>query len=368
MKKIAINARVLNERKGGPARYTRSVIKELCRLDRRNKYFLLFYDDPDFDFEIPLNFIVQIYRFRSKFLFDYIIIPLFSYFNQIDIFIFPKNTFSPFVKGKKIPIYHDLVYFEKFTFREFKFFDHLHHKIMIPISSMFSTIDVSVSDFTAERMKTLLKIDKRKIRVIKEGVEPHFKIIRNRQILQKVKNKFSIQQPFFFYSGSLSPRKNFVNVVNALEKIRDKIPHKIYVTGGDSWLDSGVFSLIDKHSLNDRFIRLGYLSEEELVVMYNLAECYLYPSLYEGFGLPILESQACGCPLITSLRSSCPEVAGDAALFVDPENVEDLAGAMLQISKDKVLRRRLIHRGILNSKKFKWKDTADKLKQLIEEI
>ncbi|MBN1495210.1 MAG: glycosyltransferase family 4 protein [Spirochaetes bacterium] len=364
---IAINARVLNERHGGPARYTMNVIRELAAIDRTNRYHILMYDIRDFDFQLPSNFVVSVVRFRSKLFFDYIFIPFFSWRKRIDIFLFPKNTFSPLVRGKKIPVYHDIVYFEDFNFREFKYFDNLHHRIMIPVAARFSWIDLTVSDFTASRMKSLLNIRQEKIRVVKEGVEDHFRRISDKKRLARVKKTFNLKVPFFFYAGSLSPRKNMLNVIRAFTRIKDSIPHVIYFTGGDSWLDSEVYDMIRDGGLEDRIVRLGYIGEEDLVAMYNLADCYLYPSLYEGFGLPILEAQACGCPVITSNVSSCPEVAGEGALYVNPHDAEDIAWAMLSIVKDTNLKKKLIKAGLQNCRQYTWEKTARAIYRLFLE-
>jgi glycosyltransferase involved in cell wall biosynthesis len=364
---IVINARVLNERHGGPARYTMNVIRELASLDRNNRYLILMYDSLEFDFPLPENFSIKVVRLRSKLFFDYIYIPLFSWLNHIDIFLFPKNTFSPLVRGRKIPVYHDIVYFEDFNFREFKFFDNLHHKIMIPVAARFSWRDLTVSDFTASRMKALLGIRPEKIRVVKEGVESHFKVITDSSNRVQTIKKYNLKAPFFFYAGSLSPRKNMLNLIRAFTLIKDSIPHCIYFTGGDSWLDTEVHDMITENRLQERIIKLGYISEEDLVMMYNLADCYLYPSLYEGFGLPILEAQACGCPVITSTVSSCPEVAGAGALYVDPHNVADMARAMTDVVSDNKLRKKLSTEGLANCRQYTWKKTAREIYDVFSE-
>lgn len=365
--KIAINGRVLNERHGGPARYTLNVIRELAALDQVNQYYLLMYDSRDFDFSLPDNFTVTVVPIRSKLFFDYCYLPFFSWRNRIDLFLFPKNTFSPLVRGKKVPVYHDIVYFEDFDFREFKYFDNLHHRIMIPVAARFSWRDLTVSDFTASRMRELLNIRKDKIRVVKEGVEPHFRKITDKKKLDGIIRKYNLRLPFFFYAGSLSPRKNMLNLLQAFMTVRDRIPHTIYFTGGDSWLDSDVSRTIIENNLRERVIKLGYISEEDLVLMYNLADCYLYPSFYEGFGLPILEAQACGCPVITSTVSSCPEVAGKGAVYVDPHSVDDIAAAMISIVKDKKLKAAVIKNGTANCRKYTWKETARQILELFNE-
>lgn len=367
--KIAINARVLTERQGGPYRYTVNILHQLSKIDTKNIYYVILNNKYNFDFELPENFKVIVYKIKSKIIFDYIFMPLISYKLSPDVLLFPKNTFSPLVKGKKIPVFHDIIYFEKeLNIKEFKFFDNLHHYMMIPVSAKFAAVNLAVSDFTASRMIKLLNINPATIKIIKEGVESKFKKITEKKLLDNVIKKYNLKFPFFFYSGSLSPRKNMLRVLQAFNAIKDQIPHNIYYTGGYSWKDNEVYDYIKKSNLENRVIKLGFLSDEELVCMYNLADCYLYPSLYEGFGLPILEAQACGCPVITSNISSCPEVAGNGAILVDPYNINDIANAMKLISKNKNLRREIIRKGYINKSNYSWKTSAYELLKLFEEV
>ncbi|MGL4369684.1 MAG: glycosyltransferase family 4 protein [Spirochaetota bacterium] len=365
---IAINARVLNERRGGPARYTHNIIRELAAIDRKNRYILLMQEPYDFGAVLPGNFTITTINVGSKLLFDYLVLPVYSWFHKIDIFLFPKNTFSPLIRAKKIPVYHDIIYFEDTGFREYSLFDNLHHHVMISIGKHFSAADLTVSDFTASRMKRLLGIRPGKIVIIKEGVESRFAPGRSDALAEQMKKKFSISRPFLFYSGSLSPRKNMINVLKAFLLIKDRIPHNIYFTGGDSWRDNDLYRFIREHQLEDRVIKLGYISDDDLVAMYSLADCYLYPSLYEGFGLPILEAQACGCPVITSGISSCPEVAGESAALVDPSEPEQIAYAIERIVTDRSYRDILIEKGFINCKKYSWRTTAEGVLKLFNSL
>jgi glycosyltransferase involved in cell wall biosynthesis len=366
---IAINARVLTERPGGPMRYTRNIIRELAKIDRKNQYFLIINQKIPFDIRLPDNFHIILLKSRNRLFFEYVLYPWYSWRHRIDIHLFPKNTFAPFVRGMKIPVYHDIIYYERdLGFREFKFLDHIHHLIMVRVSSWFSTIDLTVSNFTAERMVKLLRINPAKIRIIGEGAEPVFRLIKDRKYLADIRKRFDLKEPFFFYSGSLSPRKNVLRVIKAFEKIMDKIPHRIYFTASDSWNDIIVFNRIDENKLGARVIQLGYLTDEELAAMYCLSQCYLYPSLYEGFGLPIIEAQSCGTPVITSNITSCPEIAGESALLVNPYDISQIADAMLKISKSPSLRKSLIQKGAKNVRNYSWKRTARELLALFDEL
>jgi glycosyltransferase involved in cell wall biosynthesis len=366
---IAINARVLTERPGGPHRYTKNIIESLAGADRKNHYFIVINKPLTFTLKLAPNFTIVTLPSKNRVIFEYILYPLFSWKNRIDIHLFPKNTFSPMVRGKKIPVYHDIIYYEKnLGFREFKFFDHLHHTVMIWLCSKFSDIDLTVSDFTAERMMTLLKIKKEKIRVIKEGVEPIFRKISSKKELDAVRKKFNLSEPFFFYSGSLSPRKNMYRVLLAFDSIKDTIKHNIYFTGSFSWNDMKIFEKISAANLSKRVIRLGYLTDDELVALYNLSDGYIYASLYEGFGLPILEAQSCQTPIIVGNRSSCPEIAADSAILVDPYDVHAIADAMMKLAKDKTLREKKVKLGLKNIKKYSWDRAALELVDLFNEF
>jgi len=368
--KIAINARLLNERKGGPYRYQVNILNELSVIDKENSYILLVNEKliDDFKFLKNKNFRQIVFPIKNKIIFDYIYLPIFSLINRIDIFFFPKTTFAPYIKGKKISLYNDIIYFEKFNFREFKFFDNLHHKLMIPICARFSIADIAISNSTSDRMKALLNIKEEKINMIYDGVEDSFHQINDKKILENVASKYNLKFPFLFFAGSLSPRKNIINIIKAFEIIKDTIPHNIYFTAGESWNDSDVFRYVEEHKLSSRVIKLGFLSEEELVVLYNLADCYLYPSLYEGFGLPILEAQACGCPVITSNLTSCPEVAGEGAVIIDAYSIEDLSAGILKIVNNRNFRKDLIKKGFENIKRFSWKKAAKEHLELFNRI
>lgn len=363
---FSINARVLTEREGGPARYLRNIIYHLTQLDKKNIWYLLVNREYHFPFDLPDNFKPVVLNSNSKLWYEYVRLPLWSWRKKPQVSLFPKNTFSPFFYGYKFPVFHDIIYFEKEQKREFSFFDNLHHRIMIPVAARFAKKNIAISDFTASRMNTLLSIDYTSTAIIKNGVEDRFRKISDNQFLQSVVEKYNLQKPFLFYAGSLSPRKNMVRVVRAFASLKDRIPHHLYFTGGHSWRDSAVFQEITAAGLETRVRALGFLDEEELVALYNLADACVYPSLYEGFGLPILEAQACGCPVVTSTVASCPEVAGDGAELVDPYEIDSIAKGIVKIVDNREYREKMIDNGYKNLSRFSWKKAASELLSLFQ--
>jgi len=152
-------------------------------------------------------------------------------------------------------------------------------------------------------------------------------------------------------------------LLKAFERIKNHIPHNLYITGGKKWGNNKIEDLMEK--LSYRVKRLGEVSEEQLRDLYSEAEVFIYPSLYEGFGLPILEAQACGCPVISSNSTSLPEVGGKSVYYIDPYNEEEISLAILKILRNKKLKERLVKKGYNNIKRFSWKKSAQEILDLL---
>lgn len=350
---------MLNKRHGGPKRFVLNLIKALAKLDQRSQYLILLDQDFDFQFELPSNFKKIILGGKSKLIYEYLFLPRFSYKNKIDILIAPTSTFAPYFKSKKISILHDLIYFERDHQREFNFFDNLHHKIMIKVCGRYSLVNACVSGFTKQRAKDLLGLSNTCI--IGEGVEEKFKPVNDQNTLNSVIKKYNLKLPFVFYIGSLSPRKNVERLVQAFGKIKGKVPHRLYLFSGYSWQDKSVVELLKRDEYRDLIIQKGFIDEHDLPAVYSLASLLAFPTLYEGFGLPILEAQACGCPVLTSSATSCPEVAGSSAYLINPYSTNDIAKGLEIVLKDENYQRELISQGFKNVKRYTWEKTASKL-------
>ena len=167
--------------------------------------------------------------------------------------------------------------------------------------------------------------------------------------------------PFFMAAGAISPRKNINRALEAFAKIKDSIPHHFVLAGGKGWKEGDITGLISRLGLTDRVHLLGYMSDVQLQALYKTASFYLHVSLFEGFGLTVLEAMAAGCPMITSNISSLPEVAGDAALLVDPFSVQEISAAMEKLALNSKLREECIVKGNKRVLNFRWADTASKI-------
>jgi glycosyltransferase involved in cell wall biosynthesis len=168
--------------------------------------------------------------------------------------------------------------------------------------------------------------------------------------------------------GKISPRKNLESVIRALGKLKDEIPHHLITVGGDGWDFENVKTLASASGLSDRIHFLSHVDDAMLNALYTHAALFIYPSLFEGFGLPVLEAMSAGCPVITSNVSSLPEVAGDAALLIDPRNVDEIASAMEAVCKDSALAETLRSKGKLRAAQFSWKKCAEETAQVYHSL
>jgi len=177
-----------------------------------------------------------------------------------------------------------------------------------------------------------------------------------------------LRQPFILAVGKISPRKNLEVVIRALKRLQSSIPHHLVTVGGDGWDFQESRNLVNSLGLADRVHFLGYVSDEQLHSLYNKATLFIYPSLFEGFGLTILEAMASGCPVVTSNISSLPEVAGDAALLVDPHNVDGVAVAIETICNDHSYGDELKQKGRERAKLFSWKNCAKETSAIYDDL
>ena len=219
---------------------------------------------------------------------------------------------------------------------------------------------ITISDFVRSEICNDLHIESEKVTAIPLAPCPHF-FPRDRQKAKGTMKKLGLPKDFLLFVGTLEPRKNLSLLVSALAVCEHDIP--IVLVGWDGWGNDAWLKTAETQGLRNRIFTTGYVDEETLACLYSSALALVFPSLYEGFGLPVLEAMACGCPVICSNVASLPEVAGDAALLIDPFQVEDLAGAMDKVVGDCALREDLIRKGPLRSSQFSWEKTA---KQTLE--
>jgi len=231
---------------------------------------------------------------------------------------------------------------------------------------------IAVSEFTKDDLIHTFSVDPKKVTAIHSGINPFFKKINpeNKELKDfRIINK--LENPFLLFVGTLEPRKNVPDIIRAFNilKTKEGCEHcELVIVGKRGWLFESIFSEAEK-SVYKKDIRFwGEATYEELLYLYNSAHMFVWPSLFEGFGHPPLEAQACGCPVIASNRSSLPEVLGDSAILVSPHNLEELSVAMEALILQNDIRELYVSRGYENCSRFNWKETSDALVRTLEQV
>jgi glycosyltransferase involved in cell wall biosynthesis len=228
---------------------------------------------------------------------------------------------------------------------------------------------VAVSEATAESVEHFTGTALRsRMQVVPEGVNAEFFEPQGRDCLADLKSLAPAGEPYFLWTGSLNPRKNLKNVIRAFESVAAEIPHHLVLAGGIGWDSADVLTDIEHCAFRRRIHRPGHVTDAQLRALYQGADGFIYVSLMEGFGLPILEAMASGCPVITSNLSSMPEVAGDAALLITPRRHLEIAEAMHRLANDEVLRASLRQRGRERARGFSWPHCANRMIDLYRSV
>jgi glycosyltransferase involved in cell wall biosynthesis len=250
----------------------------------------------------------------------------------------------------------------------FKRTELVRDKLLVPYSARRADVVLTISEFSKADMVRTYGIDPAKIVVTAVPAPPRFRRLEGRSQVDDVRRRYGIDEPFILYVGNIQPRKNLVRLVQAYATLAagGQIPHRLVIVGKMAWQHSQVLEAARACGLERRITFTGFVPEEDLCALYNAADLFVFPSIFEGFGTPILEAMSCGIPVITSNTSSMPEVGGDAALYVDPFKVADLVLAMRTVLEDSDLRARLSARGLARARQFSWEDTARKAAEAYE--
>ena len=282
---------------------------------------------------------------------------------NIDVLFNPKLSVPLFAKCKTAFVLHGA---DWFVFpQNYKFHDRLYHKLFSALYCNKADAIISVSKDATNEINKRQKIARAKIKTVYHGVDSNFKTIDNKNRLEIVRRKYHLPDKFILYVGQIYPMKNFSGIIKSFSKLRTRIPHKLVVVGKPTLKYKKELALIDELGLSEDVMCVGWVLPEELPLFYNLADVFLFPSLYEGFGIPLLEAMACGCPIVTSNRGSCPEVAGRAAVIVNPYDTMEIADATYNIITNDVLRQKLVRNGLERIVHFSWESTAKKTLEII---
>jgi len=286
-----------------------------------------------------------------------------------DLFFQPAPMLLPLSRRvPRVVTFHDLapaIYPEYFTLTSRLW----HWQMNYPARAREANRIIAVSESTKNDLVRLYGVDPEKIHVIYEGASEAFDKAMTSGELERVRQKFKLPQKFLFYLGSLEPRKNVLSVIRALKYLKGQgfVKIKLVIAGSKKWLETPVFEEIRSSGLGGEVIFLGFVPEEEKAALFKLALAFIFPSFYEGFGLPVLEALRSNCPVVASQASSLPEIVQDSALLVDPYSQDSINQAVLALVKDSALRGKLCSLGRKQASRFSWAKAAQETMRVLRE-
>ncbi len=371
--RIGVDARTLQVARYGVARYLTNILTHCLELDERNEYILYLSEAmPPADFPIPegSRLSYSVLQARPSILWRHVALPLQMRKDQCDLHFSP-SYFVPMLKVcPHVVVVHDISFKahpEWFAKDKRMFFDGIFWRKVAKAEAI-----ITVSEYSKAEIVKHLGVDADRIRVILEDAESGFIPLRDQARLSAVKEKYGLPQDFVLTVGALHTRRNVPRLFEALARLEKETgsPVDVVVVGSQAPFSPvvNIAELAGQYGLRGRVLHLDYISEEDLVLLYNACTMLAYPSLYEGFGLPVLEALACGTPVACSNVTSIPEVAGDAALYFDPYDTDDMAKVLGQVWSEPARREELSRAGIDRASAFSWREASRELLEVFDQV
>jgi glycosyltransferase involved in cell wall biosynthesis len=301
-----------------------------------------------------------------RILWEQILLPIKTRKDRLDLFHYTDHAMSLIQRMYPIVItVHDIAYI-RFPYLLNKS-RQVYKKHILNLSIKKADIIVADSHSTMRDIVEFFNVDEKKIKVVHLGVESRFRPISN---VEDYRTKNNLPSKMILNIGTLEPRKNVVTLIKAFKKLQKEgfKDYVLVIAGEKGWLYKRIFEEIKSSGVKQSIRLLGVARDEDLPLLYNCADLFVYPSLYEGFGLPPLEAMACGVPVITSNTSSLPEVVGNVGIMVDPHDINSLSEAMANVLKDKELKHRMSRDGLKRSKMFTWKKMVNEVREIYNEV
>ena len=374
---IGIDASFVHGENSGTGEYTKQLIKHLSELDKKNSYtifpfFTYIYNNSfkAYHPKLPDNFHIfwknipkrvidilwnKFYMFRTLFL------PHFDIFHSTTFTIPPPSSYA-----KLIFTVYDVSFF---THPQFHLKENIEHCLKGTKEAVKrADVIIAISEHTKKDLIKYFDCPENKIKVTPLACDEIFYKKINQTEKNKVLHKYKITVPFIFHLGSLEPRKNTMGLIKAYrllpKKLQDK--YQLIIGGGKGWLNSSIYDYIRKYNLSTNIKIIGYINNDDLPIFYQSAKCFVYPSFYEGFGIPPLEAMASDCPTLVSNNSSLPETYQEGAIYCKSNDIEDISNKMEQLLMSN--NEDLIKKGKIQAKKFSWNKCIKKTLNIYEKI
>jgi glycosyltransferase involved in cell wall biosynthesis len=366
--RIAIDARKLHD--FGIGTYTRNLLRHLARLDGDTEYVLLCQEaDLGLASQLGPNFRTVLEPSPNYSVREQIHIPWVLHREHADVFHAPHYVLPPAIRCRSVVTIHDCIHlmFPQYLPSRAAY---LYAKASMWIAAHRSDCILTVSEASKRDILHFFKVPPEKIMVVYNAIDERFWVEPAQEDVARVRERYQLDHRFVLYAGNIKPHKNLVRLIEAFDDLRKSGMEdlKLLIIGDEISKLPALRRAVHQHKLHKQVRFLGYLPDETLAILYRLAAVFVFPSLYEGFGLPPLEAMASGAPVVTSNVSSLPEVAGDAAVLVDPHDVDSIADGMRRVLTDPALASELRRKGPLRAREFSWERSVARTRDLYLQV
>ena len=366
--RIGIDARKLHD--FGIGTYIRNLLRQLARLDRDTEFVVLCRpQDAESLASLGGNFRPIVETAANYSLGEQLRIPLALRREGVTLFHAPHYVLPPLVRCRSVVTIHDCIHlmFPQYLPNRMAL---AYARTSIRLAARRATRVLTVSESSKRDILRFVDTEPDKIDVIYNAYDARFGVEPREEDVVRVRERYQLHDEFVLYAGNVKPHKNLERLIEAFERVRRRgLDHlKLVMIGDEISKYAALRRAVHRHQLHKHVRFLGYLPEETLAVMYRLAGVFVFPSLYEGFGLPPLEAMASGTPVVTSNVSSLPEVAGEAAILVDPYDPDAIADGIERVLTDETVRRELRRKGVARANQFSWEASVRRVREIYDEV
>ncbi len=372
--KIGIQAqRIFRKKKHGMEVVTIELINHLQKIDKENEYIIFVKDGEDREcIKETENFKIRIVPGITYPDWEQIHLPRAIKRENLDLIHFTSNTASVFTTIPIVLTLHDIIYLESISFSgtHYQNIGNIYRRLIVPKIVNKSKAIITVSEYEKERIDQHFSFENDKVKVVYNAKDSAFKKVNDEDLLNRIREKYNFPDNFILFLGNTAPKKNSDRLIRAYARYVEKSesPLPLVVLDLPRPYIVNILKELGMEKIDNQIITKDYISHNDLLVVYNLATIFIYPSLRESFGLPIIEAMACGTPVITSNTSAMPEVAGNAALLANPYDVEDMAEKIHSLATNEHLLQSLIEKGYKRSEDFSWERTANKVLEIYNNV
>ncbi|QTN39548.1 glycosyltransferase family 4 protein [Cryomorphaceae bacterium] len=373
--RIGIEAqRIFRPKKHGMDMVALEMIRQLQKIDSENEYFIFVKPDEDRCWEPSENF--HLVELTGSYpVWEQIKLPKKAKELKLDVLHCTSNTAPVRNSVPLIVTLHDIIFLEKNNlmtkgFTWYQKLGNVYRRWVVPAILPKAKKVITVSNFEKDRIGRQLGLKDNQLVAVYNGVGDHFKPVREENEQRRVREKYGLPDQYIFFFGNTDPKKNTPRTLRAYVDYCRENEHPLPLVIGD-YARELVENLLKEHSASDlmgQFIFPGYILNTDMPAILTMADVLLYPSLRESFGIPILEGMACETPVLTSRAASMPEVAGEAALLVDPNEQKEISDGLKRLLEDQALRADLIARGVERAREFSWRNTAKSVLELYHQL